>query len=170
MEKVLEYSQNIKSDAGKILNDSDLINCLSKYGQVSIGGSYKYDLMWSPDIDIMVVCDNPREQSLAAIKELMDLRQFQKYQYGDFQKFKRENRLEAFIIVLILPFNGQKWEIETWFVDKYPQRQSDMDKLIESKLNDASKLKIIKAKKSREEAGINKFSISSVDIYKQALS
>lgn len=84
MNPVLEYSQQIKCDADEILRDSDLIKCLGKYGQVNIGGSYKYDLMWNPDIDIMVVCDDPRQQSLAAIKELMDLRQFQKYQYGDF--------------------------------------------------------------------------------------
>lgn len=169
MNPVLKHSHDIKRDADEILRDSDLIKCLGKYGQVSVGGSYKYDLMWNPDIDIMVVCDDPRRQSLAAIKELMDLRQFQKYQYGDFEKFKRPNRLEAFIVVLILPFNGKKWEIETWFVDKYPQYQSDMDKLIESKLDDTSKLQILEAKKSREEAGIDKFGISSVDIYKQVL-
>lgn len=170
MKQLLEYSQKVKSDADEILKNSNLIDCLDKYGQVNIIGSYKYDLMWGPDIDIMVVCDNPREQSLAAVKELMNLRQFQKYQYGDFEKFKRENRPEAFIVVLVLPFNDQKWEVETWFVDRMPDYQAQMDKFVQSRIDDDSRLKILAMKKEREEAGVDKFGLSSVDIYKKVLS
>jgi len=40
------YSAQTKKTAQKILDQTNLIQILSKYGEVVIGGSFKYDLMW----------------------------------------------------------------------------------------------------------------------------
>ena len=53
---ILEFSQKTKSDAMALLDQTDLIKILSKFGKVTIGGSYKYDLKWGADIDITVIC------------------------------------------------------------------------------------------------------------------
>lgn len=169
MMTVCKYSEKIKADADQLMETTDIINNLSEFGQINIGGSYKYDLMWNPDIDIVVVCDNPRQKSVEALRKMVDLRLFQKYEYGDFEKFKRENRPESFILNLILPYGGQKWEIEIWFMTEYPENQRKIDELIESRLDDENRTKILEMKKSRSEKGFDKHSISSVDIYSQVL-
>lgn len=169
MTSVKEYSNQIKIHAQELLATTDLVRSLDEFGQVIIGGSFNYDLMWDPDIDIMVICNDSRTKSVAAIKKMIDLRIFQKYEYGDFVKFKRKNRPEAYILNLILPFYDQKWEIEVWFTDEYPDRQREMDNLMKSKLNDGNRQTILEMKKTRQEKGIDKHSLASVDIYKQVL-
>jgi len=169
MSELTEYSKNIKSIAQEILDKTNIVKILNKYGEVIIGGSYKYDLMWGPDIDINVICKDTRESSVATLSELIDLRLFQKYEYGDFVKFPRENRIKSYIMPLILPYNNQKWEIEVWFFDEYPTRQQEIDELIDKNLTEESKETILKLKQQRDESGDSKHAISSTDIYKQVL-
>lgn len=76
MMTVCKYSEKIKADADQLMETTDIINNLSEFGQINIGGSYKYDLMWNPDIDIVVVCDNPRQKSVEALRKMVDLRLF----------------------------------------------------------------------------------------------
>lgn len=165
-----EYSEKVKCDADALLGQTGLLNCLGEFGEVKTCGGYKYDLMWDPDIDIAVICDNPKNKSTDALKKLVESRQFQKYEYVDFVTHKPENRLESYLIVLKLPFRDQKWEIEVWFLDEYPSRQIEMDKLVTLKLNDKTKKTILGMKNARRESGIDKRVISSTDIYKKVLA
>ncbi len=164
-----QYSLEQKSTATEIMSKSDLMTILSKYGECSVVGSYSYDLMYGPDIDIVVITKNPREMSVKTIKELIDARQFQKYQYGDFEKFPKVGRPDSFIIVLISEVNGVKWETEIWFHKQYPEGVLVTDALIRDKLDAESKLAILKLKEERSRNGDNKHHVSSVDIYKAVL-
>lgn len=125
--------------------------------------------MWGPDIDVVVICKNPREASVKAINKIIDLRLFQKFEYGDFVKFIREHRPESYIVNGLLPFNGQKWEVETWFFDKYPDNLKEIDELIDDKLNEDNKKIILEMKKKRDEDGETKYGLSSTEIYKKVL-
>jgi hypothetical protein len=169
MKNIKLYSEKIKSVASEILSKTNLISILGEFGEVVVGGSYKYNLMWGPDIDIVVKSNNPRESSKKALQKLIELKLFQKYQYGDFAKFKLKNRPESYIVNLRLPYAGQKWEIETWFFRKIPENQLEIDKLIETKLNKENKITILKMKKKRDESGSTKHQISSTEIYKKVL-
>lgn len=166
---VVNYSKHIKNNADKILKTTNLIEILGKYGEVKIGGSYKYNLMWGPDIDMVLVCKDPRKTSVAVLKKLIDLKLFQKYEYGDFVNFKRASRPESYIVNLRLPFEDQKWEIEIWFFNKESNDQKEVDDLIKTKLNEKNKLAILKMKEKRERSGLNKHSLSSFEIYKKVL-
>ncbi|MEI6228852.1 MAG: hypothetical protein WCP11_02440 [Candidatus Saccharibacteria bacterium] len=163
------YSNQAKKTAQKILDQTNLIQILSKYGEVIIGGSFKYDLMWGPDIDICVICDDTRHASTSALHELIDNKVAQKYEYGDFVAFPRDKRPKSYILNLILPSDGQKWEIETWFFNEYPDNQTVTNKLIADKLTDETRQMILEMKKQRAESGDDKHQISSVDIYRQVL-
>ena len=165
----IEYSKNIKRRAEILLKNTNLIKVLSEFGKVEIGGSFKYDLMWGPDIDMVVICDNPREASKDVLEKIIDLRLFQKYEYGDFVKFKREDRPESYIVNMRQTFEGQKWEIEAWFFKKYPKSQEEMDKLIKEKLNQENKEIVLEIKRKREEEGVDKHKINSAEIYRQVL-
>ena len=165
-----EYSEKMRCDANALLEMTDLLNHLNEFGEVKVCGGYKYDLMWDPDIDVAVVCDDPQKKSTQALKKLIELRLFQKYEYADFVKHKRENRLDSYLMNLILPFRDQKWEIEVWFFDEYPNRQIEMDKLVAAKLNEKTRKTILGMKNARRESGLDKHVISSTDIYKKVLA
>lgn len=165
----VEYSEKIKKAAERLLENTNLVKVLSEFGEVEIGGSFKYDLMWGPDIDLVLICDNPREASRKVLEKIVDLRLFQKFEYGDFVKFKRENRPESYIVNMRQTFEGQKWEVEAWFFEKYPKSQEEMDKLIKEKLNRENKEIILEIKRKREEEGVDKHKINSAEIYRKVL-
>ena len=166
---ILEFSKKTKDDATSLLKNTDLINILKKYGEVIVGGSFKYDLMWGADIDITVVCQNTRKSSLEALNKVIESKLAQKYEYGDFVTFKREKRPESYILNLILPFNARRWEVEIWFFNKESNDQKEVDDLMKAKLNEKNKLAILKMKEKRERSDLNKHSLSSFDIYKKVL-
>jgi len=153
-----------------LLNKTDLINILSKFGNVIIGGSFKYNIMWGADIDIIVICQNTRKSSLEALNKVIKSKLAQKYEYGDFVTFKRDKRPESYILNLILPFNDRKWEIEIWFFKEEPNEQKEIDDLMKNKLTEKNKLEILKMKEERENNGLSKHSLSSVEIYKKVFT
>lgn len=164
---ILEYSKKTKSDATSLLNQTNLINILEGFGEVVIGGSFKYDLMWGSDIDIMVICPDTRKSSIEVLNKVIESKLAQKYEYGDFVTFKRDKRPESYILNLIIPFNDRKWEIEIWFFNEIASTQKETDDLMNSKLNEENRLTILKMKEER--VGITKHSLSSVEIYKKVL-
>lgn len=166
---LLEYSKKTKSDATSLLNQTNLISILESFGEVVIGGSFKYNLMWGADIDIMVICPNPRKSSVEALNKVIESKLAQKYEYGDFVTFKRDKRPESYILNLIIPYNDRKWEIEIWFFNEIPSTQKEIDDLMTSKLNEENRLTILKMKEERERVGITKHSLSSVEIYMKVL-
>jgi len=166
---ILEHSKKTKSDATSLLNQTNLVSLLECFGEVVIGGSFKYDLMWGADIDIMVICSDTRKSSIEALNKVIESKLVQKYEYGDFVTFKREKRPESYILNLIIPFNDRRWEIEVWFFNEIPSTKKEIDDLMTLKLNDENRLTILKMKEERERVGLTKNSLSSVDIYKKVL-
>lgn len=166
---LLRYSQDVRLQAQRLLRDGEVIETLNKYGKAEITGSYKYDLMYGPDIDIEVISDNPREDSLSALSEFLDKRKFQKYEYGDFKKFPRENRPESFIIVLVQEIDGLKWEIEIWFFKEKDKRNEEFEEELMN-LGQEQKMKILGLKHQRKQGKLSKHKVSSYEIYEAVLN
>lgn len=169
MNDVELYSKQIKRLADELLSKTGLINILNEFGEVIVGGSYKYDLMWEPDIDIVVKREDPRRASKEALHKLIEFKLFQKYEYGDFVKFKMEGRPESYILNLKIPYAGQKWEIEIWFLREIPEKQTETDELIKTSLNEVNKITILEIKKKRDQSGNTKHQLSSTEIYERVL-
>ena len=169
MEEIEVYSKKQKDTADELLKNTGVVGVLSEFGEVIVGGSYKYDLMWGPDIDIVVKCGDPRKASMDALQGLVKLGLFQKYEYGDFVNFGRPDRPKSYIVNLRLPYAGQRWEIETWFFEEVPESQIETDELIRTKLNAENKITILKMKKERDNGGNTKHQLSSADIYRKVL-
>lgn len=167
--ELIEYSQNIKLQAQEILQENNVIQTLNQYGEVIITGSYKFDLMYGPDIDLEVITDNPRKASLNALQDFLADRKFQKYEYGDFEKHSRKNRPESFIIVLIQEVNGVKWEIEIWFFKERDEEKEKFEKKLMN-LSQEQKTKILELKHQRNQSDLSKHNISSYEIYKAVLN
>jgi mRNA interferase MazF len=168
-EDLLKFSSKTKKDADEILKNLDLLNILSRFGEVRIGGSYYLDLMWGPDIDINVKSENHRSSALNFLDEILQKRLFQKVEFGDFEKFERERRPKAFIVVCKIEFNNRKWEIEIWFKQDFDTEYIDK---IENKIKNLSsdkRLEILKIKEKRELSKLDKHKLSSLEIYRNIL-
>ena len=163
-----DQSRQTKIDAAKILDQTGLINRLSKYGDARIGGSYFTDLMFDADIDITVATENPRESAIGFLNEAIKDRVCEKYQYGDFEKFGREDRPRDHIVVLMLQFNGRRWEIEVWFSKEHYKEQLVFEDRLKN-LPYETKRKIINLKYKRVKSGISKHQLSSFDMYRDFL-
>lgn len=166
---VIKFSQKTKQEAGSLLKYGNILNVLSKYGEVVLSGSYRYDLMWGPDIDIVVLSNKPEEASYKALKDFIEQRNFQKYQLGDFIKFPLEGRPQGMIVVLIHEFKGRKWEIEIWFQKSLSEKDEYFNKLL-STASEEQRKAILELKHQREKSGLSKHGLDSAAIYKGVLT
>jgi hypothetical protein len=163
---VKRFSKKTKQEADGLLSYGNVIDVLSKYGKVVVTGSYKYDLMYGPDIDFVVLSPDPQKSSYDAFLSFIKQRKFQKYQLGDFSKFPRKGRPKAIIVVLIHEYKGRRWEIEIWFEKKLI---TDIDKEFDNLLLNATEEQrqlILEIKQQREAAGASKHKLDSVTIYR----
>ena len=165
---VLKFSLKSKEEAEDLLKYGDVLNILLKYGKVIPSGSYRYDLMWGPDIDLVVIADNPEEIAYRALKDFIEKRKFQKYQFGDFIRFPFKNRPQGMIVVLVHEFKGRRWEIEIWFQKSLSEDDKYFNKLL-SKISKEQRETILKLKHQREIDGLSKYQLDSATIYRKVL-
>lgn len=161
----MEY--NLKLSAKKLLDSTNIIQILSQFGKVYIIGSYAFDLMVEPDVDIIVITNTPKQNSENALSKISKLHLFQKLEYGDFENFPRADRPPSYILNMRTPFDGKLFEIESWFL---PTAKEEL-KLVETmkNINEEQKQKILQLKLNRKKKGISKHQLSSFEIYKQVL-
>lgn len=172
LNEIRSHSIKIKQQADKILKETGLIKTLSKFGKVTIIGSYALDLMYGPDIDLNVIADDPRTASLEIIKTLLEQRRFQKFQYEDFVNFKEKNRLETYRIALIKRFENIKWEIEIWFFqtsNELAKQEENFVDYVKANLTPEIRNTILKLKYERDIKKLTKCDASSVEIYKAVI-
>lgn len=158
---ILEFSKEIKNDADQILKETGIIEILNQFGEVRVGGSYAFDLMYKPDIDIDVIISDPRNSAISALNKIIEHKIVQKLEFGDFETYPRINRPQAYIIVLKVEKNGRKWEVEIWFKMEISKELAELNERLKNVTED-ERLKILELKK---EGGKQ-----SVDIYREVLN
>jgi predicted nucleotidyltransferase len=159
--------QRIKHAATNLLESTGILNILAQFGEVHIVGSYAFDLMTEPDIDLIVLTDEPRKSSEETLAFVSKLHLFQKLEYGDFQKFPREKRPPFFIVNMRTPWEGEMFEIETWFLPEAAEQLAFVEKI--KKISPEQRRKIIELKLKRKQSGTSKTELSSFNIYKSVL-
>jgi len=153
--------------ASLLLETTNILKILSKFGEVHLIGSYAFDLMTEPDIDIIVITNTPKESSESALEQISKLHLFQKLEYGDFQKFPRQNRPPFFIMNMKTSFENQNWEIETWFLPEASEKLSFTEMM--KNISKNQKEDILKMKMERKKNNIDKKNLSSFEIYQKVL-
>jgi hypothetical protein len=162
------YSQKIKGQADTILEETGLIKILSEFGTPHVVGSYAMDLMYDPNLDIIVTSKDIRNSSVQALQRIIEKRICQKLEYGDFVKFKREKRPEGYIIVLKIAVDGIKWEVEIWFLPSATKEEKDVRDIL-STMTSEQKDRILEFKHLLNKNSITKYSISSSKIYEAVI-
>lgn len=163
----MKTSQQVYKNAKSLLENTEIIDLFNNLGTVHIVGSYAANLMWDPDIDIVVVTNTPQDSAIKAINILARKEKFQKLEFGDFKNHPKKNRPESFIVNARKEWRGEKWEIETWFVIKPDDRLEIVEKL--KNLSDKDRNAIIEKKKQRSLSGNTKHELPSWEIYQDFL-
>jgi hypothetical protein len=166
--KLEEHSNNTRKQAETLLQSTKLLDILKKFGNVHIVGSYPLNIMYGPDIDILVESKDIRNSSIEALQEIIKSQLFRKVEYGDFVKFPMENRPKGYILVLKAIVDKINWEIEVWFLENV-SKELNYYKSLKSKITEQNRIKILEAKHLRNTSNTDKHLLSSYEIYKQIL-
>jgi hypothetical protein len=156
-------TKKIKKEADLLLKKSKLIECLSKFGDVSIRGSYELDLMLDGDIDIYVVSKKINKNYVLKIlnKLIMD-EKFNGYFFYDFYKKTRKCFPKGYYIGLKTVQNKRRWKVDIWFMEKMDKSSDSLIKSVKEKLDEKNRKQILKLKYYCKNNNIN---IPSHQIY-----
>lgn len=166
--KLEEHSRNTKSQAETLLRSTNLLNILGEFGKVHLIGSYPLNVMYGPDIDIVVESTNIRKSSTHALQEIIKKQLFRKVEYGDFVKFPMKKRPKGYILVLKAIVEKINWEIEVWFLEDV-SKELNYFNFLKSKITEQNRIKILEIKHLRATSNTDKHSLSSYEIYEQVL-
>jgi hypothetical protein len=160
---LFEQSKQWHIEAKELIDKSKLLEILNNLGKVHFSGSYKYDLMLGPDIDLLLICQNPELTAKKLINTLIEQRFWNGYKFYDWDNFrspKHPTYPKAYYVGLKGTHNEHRWKIDIWLVDKFPENIDD-SWIIEN-LDRIKKKTILKLKNARNNS---EFDSSSYDIY-----
>lgn len=160
----MQKQQILKQAAQYLLDESGLIENLSQVGQVNITGSFKYDLMVEPDIDIEVFCLDPHSSSIDFAKKQIENDHWNGIMYFDWTKWRRDHFPEGYYVGFKHDFEGFRWKVDIWFLkENYQVRNAD--NLIINATESHRNL-ILEAKEARLKEG---WTVDSTAIYKAVI-
>ncbi len=140
LRELWEEQDRLKKQADKLIKETGIFKTFSRYGTLSaIGGSYEYNLMVYPDLDIGLVSEGVDKQTFSRlVGELTASEYVRKIGTADGVNFAavHKGRPKGYWVGLELPFEGDRWGIDCWVqepkwvsgnVEKYTERLSSLD-------------------------------------------
>ena len=171
--EILEKAAEQKEMADFILKESEIISMLSEYGKTKVVGSYSYDLMTAPDIDIHVIVPKlSRGLVMSVFNKLIEQNYFYAYNIADFyDKAKRPGIDRGYLIGLRYWTPDAKWDsrwkFDIWFLEKENPYNKTVVDLINDKITPEKRLDILRLKIWRDKYNTG---IEAYNIYHAVLS
>ena len=131
-------NQKLQKDASALLKKINLVDILSKFGRVEIGGSYIYGTMVDEDIDIAVIVQNTDlnfQLRKRVMEELLSLDGLDGIAMTDRYHNPKKAAPKGFWFGPIINFNQSKWNIDIWFVtesEKLSHHNSSLHKRMQN--------------------------------------
>lgn len=117
MHPLLEKQNDLHTEATSLLNDI-LMPILKQYGNVTVGGSYAYQLLNHPDLDIDIVNENVTKETFAALcAALISLDTTAKFKSADRVNYPHANagvRPFGYWISPEIHFGKNVWVLDIW--------------------------------------------------------
>lgn len=120
MSEAKQHSKLIKEEASRLLESTNIEHLLGQFGDVSLGGSYAYDLMVDRDLDFGVLVKSVTPGIRAKIASFFTS-QLWVYSFNlvDRVNFEPLSNLGApmgLYLGLTIPFPKERWNIDVWFI------------------------------------------------------
>lgn len=121
-QELLAEATRLHSQADNMLATTSIADIFAKYGKLQpIGGSYSYDLMVYPDLDMYLIADNVTREDLgkltSEILETSFVRKISVVNNVDFTS-SRPGMPKGYWIGIEIPFENDRWGIDLWFQTK----------------------------------------------------
>lgn len=169
MQVLTQESDSWKQEAEDLLAKSKLNDVLDHYGETIITGSFSYDLMLSPDIDIYLITESPEQTSTSLLQELIKQRFWNGYLFYDWLHFRSNKHPgfpKSFYVGLKATHNNHRWKVDIWTLNSDAYHEKD-DDWVSAKLTNETKALILKLKKERNDKHLD---IPSYQIYDAVLN
>ena len=112
-----QLSDELHRDAEALLEASGLMGRLELCGEVILTGSYRYELMTVPDLDLCLV--SPRvglELAAEIVHDLIAKGFWRGVSCDDFVQFPRDDLPSGVYLGLKRAFRGRFWKVDVWLL------------------------------------------------------
>lgn len=148
---LLTKSNQIKSDAEKLLEESKIAEILSMYGDVKFVGSYPLNVMLRPDLDIYAIGENNREKMLDIIQKIFVSNYFDEICFSNWVEFNQDQNLHSGYYIQTLATIGEnRWKLDIWLMpeSQFKTYTEEFLELIKDDPNEEKRLIILKLKEA----------------------
>lgn len=167
MKDLLQLSKERRIEADQLLKESELIPLLEQFGEVIITGSYKHDLMITPDLDLYVITKKDTFKTASEINSKMVQQQkWNGYMLFDWHQFRKPYFPDSYYVGAQTPFAGNVWRVDIWVLNELTQNIVDFNTWISQNFKEVHRITILKIKNERD---IQNSKISSYEIYKAVI-
>lgn len=110
--------------ASRLLETSDLPVLLGDYGRIVFSGSYAYDTMMSPDIDLHLLPNVfSRQTAVEVLYALIHQDWWNTYAFGDWEQERFRATVggrapRGYLLKLGVTFEGRYWNVDAWVLDQ----------------------------------------------------
>lgn len=120
VEDLLEQAKAWRQEADALLAESGLPQVLERVGTVQYTGSYDYDVLLGPDVDIYVLVPDAqaKESARTALDTLIEQNYWNGYLYYDFAVHPSVHHPgfpESYYVGVKGDFRGHRWKVDIWF-------------------------------------------------------
>lgn len=177
----LAYSQKIYSVTKELLSQSNIISLLEPFGEVTLTGSYKYNLMYKPDIDMYIYNQDLDRLLFSNIaKAIIGQDYFDFFYMEDTYSHRRENIPgvpRGYYIRIDHTFKDYLFKFDIMVVQNREQKEAHytdetraiIQQLESENFTQAQREAIVQLKQYRNENKNSLPPIRSFDIYKAVL-
>lgn len=176
MHRLLEESQNVKSQADRLLLTSGVLDILKIYGEPKIGGSYALDTMLRPDIDIFVIAEKHDYLKILEVqRRLMETKFFRELDFVNWVDFEDSKVMDAheYYFQPWTPFEGVLWKLDiSLFTPEYDRSAELTDRfkaLLDAERDNTKRITILTIKEAMRDGKKYRRGIDGKLIYQAVL-
>lgn len=113
---LIQKSEDLKQDADQVIGKTKITEMLSGLGKVTFVGSYAFNLLYRPDIDIFVRSkDCSKEKAIGLTKEFLDSGFYQTVGFADWSDRRPPNGVTGYYWELIHFSDKYQWKFDIWY-------------------------------------------------------
>jgi hypothetical protein len=169
---MIELARQWKERADGLLAESKLVDLLERHGEVHFSGSYAYDVMMSPDVDIHLVLPAfTREHAARVLLSLVEQGWWATITFADrvderFRPPTLQGVPRGYYVGLETDLDGARWKVDVWLLDETKYRGDVWRPIMES-ISDEQRQAILELKVAR---GDERVSAAGVEIYEAVIN
>lgn len=160
----MEKHEQLRISAKSLLDSTKLVETLQDIGRVNLTGSYVYNLMVEPDIDIEVYCTDIHKAATQFSNEQITSGRWNGVMFYDWVNWRKEDFPVGYYVGFKQDFEGYRWKIDIWFLEE-GTKVRNADSLMVNVTPEQRKL-ILEAKEAKL---IEKWPVDSTAIYKAVI-